>query len=57
MDLECASNSTPLHAASYFGHASILEFFARSGNDLDKKNIYGNSALDEAHDTDIVKIL
>jgi hypothetical protein len=48
LDIECAANSTPLHAASYFGHEKILEIFVRSGFDLQKTNNGGNKPIEEA---------
>jgi hypothetical protein len=49
--------SSPLHAASYFGHEIIVALLLAKSADRDLKNKYENSPLDEARTDNIRRLL
>lgn len=46
-------NSTPLHAASYYGHTEIVELLIEYGCDRSQTNSYGLTAFEEAANDEI----
>lgn len=51
--LETTANSTPLHAASYYGHAEIVRLLIEYGCDRSQLNGYGMTAYEEAANDEI----
>lgn len=51
--LEPSVNSTPLHAASYYGHKDIVQLLLEHGCDRSKVNDYGLTAYEEAANDEI----
>lgn len=50
---ESAVKSTPLHAASYYGHKEIVQLLLQYGCDRAQINGYGLTAYEEAADEEI----
>ena len=43
-----AAKSTPLHAAAYYGHELLCTLLISKGANVDAKNAFGNTPIDEA---------
>lgn len=50
---ELSVQSTPLHAASYYGHKEIVQLLLQYGCDRSQTNAYGLTAYEEAADEEI----
>jgi ankyrin repeat protein len=51
--LESSVKSTPLHAASYYGHKEIVQLLIEHGCDRSQTNGYGLTAYEEAANDEI----
>ncbi|CAF1662721.1 unnamed protein product, partial [Adineta ricciae] len=52
-EIEIHINSTPLHAASFYGHAEIVKLLLQYGCDRSQTNSYGLTAYEEAANDEI----
>ncbi|CAF0985785.1 unnamed protein product [Adineta ricciae] len=52
-EIETHINSTPLHAASFYGHAEIVKLLLQYGCDRSQTNSYGLTAYEEAANDEI----
>jgi ankyrin repeat protein len=48
IDQKQAGGSTPLHGAAYYGQSLIVKLLLAHGADPSLKNVFGNTAADEA---------
>merc|ERR1719281_1231542 len=44
-----SAGSTPLHAACFYGHMPVVSLLVAKGADINLKNRYGSTPLDEMH--------